>query len=86
MASFKVRELAASDPDFTCRTVCLPVSPPQESITGTEWWTDYQPVSYILTSKRGDQAQFESMIETCHAAGVGVIVGERPLFLLHCHM
>ncbi|KAH7872135.1 glycoside hydrolase [Lentinula edodes] len=48
-------------------------SPPQEHITGTEWWTDYQPVSYILTSKRGDRAQFQSMIETCHAAGVLVI-------------
>ncbi|KAJ3714432.1 glycoside hydrolase [Lentinula raphanica] len=54
-------------------------SPPQEHITGTEWWTDYQPVSYILTSKRGDRAQFQrrliivSMIETCHDAGVLVI-------------
>ncbi|KAE9396568.1 glycoside hydrolase [Gymnopus androsaceus JB14] len=48
-------------------------SPPQEHITGTEWWTDYQPVSYILTSKRGDRAQFQNMIETCHDAGVLVI-------------
>ncbi|KAF7369655.1 Alpha-amylase [Mycena venus] len=49
------------------------VSPPQEHITGSQWWTDYQPVSYILTSKRGNQAQFQSMISTCHAAGVKVI-------------
>ncbi|KAJ7839161.1 glycoside hydrolase [Mycena olivaceomarginata] len=49
------------------------VSPPQEHITGSQWWTDYQPVSYILTSKRGNQAQFQSMITTCHAAGVKVI-------------
>ncbi|KAJ7615917.1 glycoside hydrolase [Roridomyces roridus] len=49
------------------------VSPPQEHITGSQWWTDYQPVSYILTSKRGNQAQFQSMINTCHAAGVKVI-------------
>lgn len=39
-------------------------SPPQEHITGTEWWTDYQPVSYILTSKRGDQAQFQKYVST----------------------
>ncbi|KAF8883882.1 glycoside hydrolase family 13 protein [Gymnopilus junonius] len=50
------------------------VSPPQEHITGSQWWTDYQPVSYILTSKRGNRAQFQSMVNTCHAAGVGVIV------------
>ncbi|KAI5120070.1 hypothetical protein M0805_002632 [Coniferiporia weirii] len=48
-------------------------SPAQEHITGDQWWTDYQPVSYTLTSKRGDRTQYQNMIETCHAAGVGVI-------------
>ncbi|KAJ6572799.1 glycoside hydrolase, partial [Mycena vulgaris] len=48
-------------------------SPPQEHVTGPQWWTDYQPVSYTLTSKRGNQAQFQSMITACHAAGVKVI-------------
>ncbi|KAI0635064.1 glycoside hydrolase [Trametes polyzona] len=50
------------------------VSPPQEHIQGSQWWTDYQPVSYTLTSKRGDRTAFKNMIDTCHAAGVGVIV------------
>ncbi|KAJ7212586.1 glycoside hydrolase [Mycena pura] len=49
------------------------VSPPQEHITGPQWWTDYQPVSYILTSKRGNEQQFKNMVDTCHAAGVKVI-------------
>ncbi|KAI0275828.1 glycoside hydrolase [Russula aff. rugulosa BPL654] len=49
------------------------VSPAQEHIQGSEWWTDYQPVSYILTSKRGDQTQYQNMITACHAAGVKVI-------------
>lgn len=49
------------------------VSPPQEHITGDQWWTDYQPVSYNLVSKRGDRTQFQNMVNTCHAAGVGVI-------------
>ncbi|PSR82077.1 hypothetical protein PHLCEN_2v6147 [Hermanssonia centrifuga] len=49
------------------------VSPPQEHVTGTQWWTDYQPVSYTLTSKRGDRSQFANMITTCHAASVQVI-------------
>ncbi|KAJ7093290.1 glycoside hydrolase family 13 protein [Mycena belliarum] len=49
------------------------VSPPQEHVTGAQWWTDYQPVSYILTSKRGNQAQFQDMVAACHATGVKVI-------------
>jgi hypothetical protein len=52
------------------------VSPAQEHVEGFEWWTDYQPVSYILTSKRGDQSQYKAMIDTCHAAGVKVIAGQ----------
>lgn len=55
--------------------VVMAVSPPAEHITGPEWWTDYQPVSYTLTSKRGDRAQFSNMINACHAAGVKVIAG-----------
>ncbi|KAG8892461.1 hypothetical protein FRC00_012031, partial [Tulasnella sp. 408] len=50
------------------------VSPPAEHIQGSQWWTDYQPVSYTLTSKRGNRSQFSNMITTCHNAGVGVIV------------
>ncbi|KAJ7056051.1 glycoside hydrolase [Mycena amicta] len=40
------------------------VSPPQEHVTGSQWWTDYQPVSYILTSKRGNQAQFQACVQS----------------------
>jgi len=49
------------------------LSPAQEHVTGTQWWTDYQSVSYSLTSKRGNRTEFEHLVETCHAAGVGVI-------------
>ncbi|PPR08271.1 hypothetical protein CVT24_001111 [Panaeolus cyanescens] len=49
------------------------VSPPQEHITGPQWWTDYQPVSYNITSKRGNRSQFEKMVSACHSAGVKVI-------------
>ncbi|KAI0330674.1 glycoside hydrolase [Cubamyces sp. BRFM 1775] len=49
------------------------VSPAQEHIQGSQWWTDYQPVSYTLTSKRGDRTQYANMISTCHEAGVSVI-------------
>jgi alpha-amylase len=68
-----------------CTTVLGPkgfggvqVSPPQEHVVlagrGYPWWQDYQPVSYQLTSRRGDRAAFASMVSTCHAAGVKIYV------------
>lgn len=49
------------------------VSPPQEHVSGTQWWTSYQPVSYKIYSKRGNRVQFQQMVTQCHDAGVGVI-------------
>ncbi|MFJ1702170.1 carbohydrate-binding module family 20 domain-containing protein [Kitasatospora sp. NPDC088346] len=49
------------------------VSPPQEHIQGSQWWTSYQPVSYRIAGRLGDRASFQSMVSTCHAAGVKVI-------------
>ncbi|MCA2211940.1 carbohydrate-binding module family 20 domain-containing protein [Jidongwangia harbinensis] len=68
-----------------CTTVLGPkgfggvqVSPPQEHVVlpgrGHPWWQDYQPVSYQLTSRRGDRAGFAAMVRTCHAAGVKIYV------------
>lgn len=48
-------------------------SPPQEHIVGEPWWTHYQPVSYSLESRLGDEEQFRSMVERCNDAGVEVI-------------
>ncbi|MEE1928616.1 carbohydrate-binding module family 20 domain-containing protein [Streptomyces sp. TRM 70351] len=50
------------------------VSPPQEHIQGGQWWTAYQPVSYKIASRLGNRAQFRSMVNTCRAAGVNVVV------------
>jgi len=58
------------------------VAPPQDSVSRTEttaptplhpWWEVYQPVSYALTSRMGDEAEFATMVSTCRAAGVDVI-------------
>lgn len=49
-------------------------STPHEHITGTEWWTDYQVVSYNITSKRGSRDQFKNMVETCKEAKVGILI------------
>ncbi|KAK4054180.1 hypothetical protein OIV83_001206 [Microbotryomycetes sp. JL201] len=48
-------------------------SPATEHILGSQWWTDYQPVSYVLQSKRGTRSQFASMVATCKQAGVQII-------------
>ncbi|CAK7285199.1 alpha-amylase [Streptomyces sp. RM1] len=50
------------------------VSPPEEHIQGSQWWTSYQPVSYKIAGRLGDRTTFKNMISTCHAAGVKVVV------------
>ncbi|MFF4173244.1 carbohydrate binding domain-containing protein [Streptomyces sp. NPDC001744] len=49
------------------------VSPPQERIQGSAWWTAYQPVSYKIQGPLGDRTAFRNMVDTCHGAGVKVI-------------
>jgi len=47
-------------------------SPAQEHVTGDQWWTRYQPVSYRLESRGGSRVEFEDMVRRCRAAGVAV--------------
>ncbi|MGW6982538.1 carbohydrate-binding module family 20 domain-containing protein [Streptomyces sp. NPDC054932] len=49
------------------------VSPPQEHVQGSQWWTSYQPVSYKIAGRLGDRAAFKAMVDTCHTAGVKVV-------------
>ncbi|TMW52238.1 hypothetical protein DOY81_002705 [Sarcophaga bullata] len=48
------------------------ISPPNEvrEIEGNPWWARYQPLSYILQSKSGNQKDLEDMIKRCHKAEV----------------
>lgn len=48
------------------------VSPAQEHLTGPQWWTRYQPVSYQIASRGGTRAEFADMVRRCKAAGVDV--------------
>jgi alpha-amylase len=52
------------------------ISPPAEHIVlpeqGFPWWQRYQPVSYQLISRSGNQAQFTRMIDRCHQVGVRI--------------
>ena len=52
------------------------VAPPADSYDNVDhyWWDVYQPVDYSLNSRLGTPAEFQSMVEACHAAGVKVYV------------
>ncbi|KAF8315247.1 glycoside hydrolase [Clavulina sp. PMI_390] len=45
-----------------------------EHIQGSQWWTDYQAVSYKIQNKRGSRTQFKNMVSQCHSHNVKVIV------------
>ena len=38
------------------------------------WWEIYQPVTYDLTSRMGNEDQFKRMVRKCREAGVKVYV------------
>ncbi len=50
------------------------VSPPQKSISGSQWWTRYQPVSYAIEGRSGTRSEFSSMVNRCKAVGVDIYV------------
>ncbi|WP_345638866.1 carbohydrate-binding module family 20 domain-containing protein, partial [Rugosimonospora acidiphila] len=52
------------------------VAPPEDTLdtSGHPWWEIYQPVDYQLSGRMGSEAQFQSMVTTCHNAGVKVYV------------
>lgn len=50
------------------------VSPPQEHVSGEQWWVGYQPVSYQLESQFGTRIEFEEMVSSCSNQGVEIYV------------
>ncbi|XP_073813469.1 alpha-amylase 2-like [Musca autumnalis] len=52
------------------------ISPPNEVIVqeNNPWWARYQPVSYILTSRSGNEAVLANMIKRCNQVGVRIYV------------
>ncbi|WKY12333.1 hypothetical protein Q1695_003705 [Nippostrongylus brasiliensis] len=51
------------------------VSPPNEHIVLVQnnnmpWWIRYQPVSYKLRSRSGNERQFKQMVSRCNRVGV----------------
>ncbi len=58
------------------------VSPPNEHVGHNSkklyrqyaWWARYQPVTFDLVSRSGDEAAFRDMVERCANVGVGIYV------------
>lgn len=50
------------------------ISPPNEHISLGEnkWWERYQPVSYKIQSRSGDENEFRDMVQRCRKAGVDI--------------
>lgn len=48
------------------------ISPPNDHMSGDAWWTRYQPVTYELTSRSGDEKAFKDMVQRCKKVGVGI--------------
>lgn len=50
------------------------ISPPHEnrivSLPPRPWFERYQPVSYKLVTRSGDEGEFRDMVERCNRAGV----------------
>lgn len=58
------------------------VNPPQEHLSGGQWWADYQAVSYQLQSSRGSRAEFAEMVSRCQTAGVKIMAGQFDIILV----
>jgi alpha-amylase len=52
------------------------ISPPNENIIAPNrpWWERYQPVSYKLVTRSGNEAAFSDMTRRCNAVGVRIYV------------
>lgn len=52
------------------------VSPITENaiVEGRPWWERYQPISYNISTRSGNENEFKSMINRCNAVGIRIYV------------
>ncbi|XP_054738198.1 alpha-amylase A-like [Anastrepha obliqua] len=52
------------------------VSPVNENVVigNRPWWERYQPISYLLTTRSGNEEQFANMVKRCNNVGVRIYV------------
>ncbi|XP_026494961.2 alpha-amylase 2-like isoform X1 [Vanessa tameamea] len=56
----------------------IQISPPNENVVlrayNRPWWERYQPMSYELVTRSGNERQFANMVRRCNAVGVRIYV------------
>lgn len=54
----------------------IQISPVNENTVfeGRPWWERYQPFSYRIVTRSGNESQFANMVACCNKAGVGIFV------------
>lgn len=56
----------------------IQISPPNENLAiwsrQRPWWERYQPISYRLVTRSGNEQQFANMVRRCNDAGVRIYV------------
>lgn len=54
----------------------IQISPANENAVfeGRPWWERYQPFSYRLITRSGNESQFADMVDRCNKVGVGIYV------------
>lgn len=57
-----------------------------QSTVQRPWWERYQPVSYNIVSRSGNEAQFRSMVDRCNAVGVRYKTKFSPNDNCHFHV
>jgi len=62
----------------TCQNhVTFQISPPSENAVVTNpnrpWYERYQPVSYNLVTRSGNEQEFRDMVDSCNKAGVRLV-------------
>lgn len=57
------------------------LSPVNENAIVTDpwrpWWERYQPISYILQTRSGNEAEFADMVARCNAVGVRLVTHQN---------
>lgn len=52
--------------------IVIQISPPSENpkVEDRTWWEKYQPISYVLDNRSGDEAALADMIKRCNNVGI----------------
>ena len=74
LAGSKVSDRYPSGYLYFIAIIYCQISPPSENAVVTSpnrpWWERYQPVSYKLVTRSGNEQEFRDMVNTCNQHNV----------------